>query len=165
MDGDDDASPGADGADTAVRVRDLTMSSSFHMPSSDVDANAGDRSVRSGVASFEGGEAASELADGSSESSRRRLARVTSSASMSASSERTPSRRRAGDSPSPLARERMAVRLDLTRSMTSARRRSWRERDDGEEMGGREIFERVGRTEGCRGVNGCVPSTRPVDAA
>ena len=76
MDG-DDASPGAeagaDGADTAVRVRDLTMSSSFHMPSSDVDANASDRSVRSGVASFEGGEAASELADGSSESSRRRL--------------------------------------------------------------------------------------------
>jgi hypothetical protein len=65
MDGDDDASPGADGADTAVRVRDLTMSSSFHMPSSDVDANASDRSVRSGVASFEGGEAASELADGS----------------------------------------------------------------------------------------------------
>ena len=134
MDGDDDASPGAeagaDGADTAVRVRDLTMRSSFHMPSSDVDANASDRSVRSGVASFEGGEAASELADGSSESSRRRLARVTSSASMSASSERTPSRRRAGDSPSPLARERMAVRLDLTRSMTSARRRSWREREE-----------------------------------
>ena len=133
MDGDDDASPGAEagaeGADTAVRVRDLTMSSSFHMPSSDVDANASDRSVRSGVASFEGGEAASELADGSSESSRRRLARVTSSASMSASSERTPSRSRAGDSPSPLARERMAVRLDLTRSMTSARRRSWRERE------------------------------------
>ena len=59
----------------------------------------------------------------------------------------------------------MAVRLDLTRSMTSARRRSWREREEREEMGGGEIFERVGRTEGCRGVNGCVPSTRPVDAA
>ena len=91
------------------RDRGLTMRSSFHMPSSDVDG-AGDASRLSGVASGRWC----------------RSARVTSSASMSASSRRTPSRSKAGDSPAvpPRALERMAVRLARTRSMTSALSRS-----------------------------------------
>ena len=118
------------------RDRGLTMRSSFRMPSSDVERRG--RRVSS-----------------PRRASGRwcRSARVTSSASMSASSRRTPQSRNKGEVRRRCRRalERMAVRLARTRSMTSALKPVLGREGGGRWWGGRvrrEILPRGWATDG-----------------